>query len=44
MVAPGGPDEETWKKMGKDSKRNYWILVIAFWLVFAGFLIKKFVH
>lgn len=43
MVAPGGPDEETWSKMSKSSRRNYWIFVIVFWLIFAGLLIKKYV-
>lgn len=42
MVAPGGPDEDTWSKMSKGSWRNYWIVVAAFWLIFIGLLIKKF--
>ncbi len=41
MVAPGGPDDETWAKMGKRSRRVYVVLVVAFWVVFLGLLVKK---
>lgn len=41
MVAPGGPDEETWTKMSKGARRSYWMLVIAFWLIFFGVAVKK---
>jgi type II secretory pathway component PulM len=27
MVAPGGPDDETWKKMTPRDRRIYWILI-----------------
>ncbi len=42
MAAPGGPDDETWAKMGKRSRTVYIVLVTAFWLVFLGLLAKKF--
>lgn len=36
MVVAGGPDEEIWAKIGKESRKNYWIIVIAFLLLFFG--------
>lgn len=43
MVAPGGPDDETWSKMSNKSRKIYVGIVIAFWFVFLCLLIKKFI-
>jgi hypothetical protein len=29
MAAPGGPDEETWRRMSPRAKRLYWVAVLA---------------
>lgn len=42
MVAPGGPDEKTWAKMSKYSKRIYIGAMITFWTVFLCVLVRKF--
>lgn len=41
MIAPGGPDEETWSKMSKKSKRNYWIVSLISWLIILILVIYK---
>lgn len=30
MVAPPGPDDETWKKMGKNGKIVYFVMAAVF--------------
>lgn len=44
MAAPGGPDEETWNKMSPREKKSYWVVVVAFWLIFIGVLLYKFLR
>lgn len=39
MVAPGGPDDETWKKMSPAAKRAYWIVTTAIVALIFGLFI-----
>lgn len=36
MAAPGGPDDETWKRMSPTSKRIYWLFIalVGGWIAY----------
>jgi hypothetical protein len=40
LAAPGGPDDETWKKMSRLEKGTYWSMIslIVGWLIYAFFV------
>jgi hypothetical protein len=40
MAAPGGPDDDTWKRMSPSAKAVYWVLVALFCGLFAYLALK----
>lgn len=40
MAAPGGPDDETWRRMSPRAKYVYWVLVVtvASWVAYLWLL------
>ena len=41
MAGQGGPDDETWKKLGPTGRRIYWALVMVVVLVMAALFLVK---
>lgn len=41
MAAPGGPDDETWKRMSPRERKIYWIVMaVVFGIIGGAFLLK----